>query len=436
MKTIRYIGFCITALLLTASCSDVVDYNDNVEDIFASDGAPQIYAIYDVQDTATAPTALNGGVLNQMIRINGKNLSYAKRITFNGIEVDLRQVYATSANCYLKIPRKIPENQTDTLVYETDRGQITKYFPVTIPHMVLEGLKNEFVKPGNRVQINSEYADLFGFGDSTSTASITFHNAGQGYSEVLKPDSISEEYFSIYIPKDAPDNSLITFKWTEVGGIEYTKTIPYRMTGSLMFDDMLNGDMGWWDANLALKYVTTGSNTGDPEYLGYPFFRFKKLSDEDGTFNSWNWFSIGCGTNWKWQDCTDHPENYVLKFEICTAASYPIPDYGANGANGSKNGGYLMSLHTNDNVQNCQLDFNTTYGLHNTYGKWVTISVPVSDLCQEPVKDATGTVVGYQCTLASEGAWQGFNIIIQPNTGENWNVDTSMANFRIEPKNY
>lgn len=81
---IKSIVLSVIVASVLPSCSDVVNYNDDVNDIFASDGAPVINAIYAVDDTESA-LPLEKGSLNQMIRIEGKNLSHVKELTFNGI---------------------------------------------------------------------------------------------------------------------------------------------------------------------------------------------------------------------------------------------------------------------------------------------------------------------------------------------------------------
>ena len=150
---IKNISLSAMAIIALASCSDVVDYS--VPDRTSNSGAPAISQIYDVQDTGfVAP--LNGGVLNQMIHIKGQNLANAKKIRFNDVDVDVRQVYATTDEAWVKIPRAIPGVQNDSLVYETDKGKTKLYFPVSIPTVEIEGLKNEFAQQGNQVQITSE----------------------------------------------------------------------------------------------------------------------------------------------------------------------------------------------------------------------------------------------------------------------------------------
>lgn len=361
------------AIIALASCSDVVDYS--VPDRTSNSGAPAISQIYDVQDTGfVAP--LNGGVLNQMIHIKGQNLANAKKIRFNDVDVDVRQVYATTDEAWVKIPRAIPGVQNDSLVYETDKGKTKLYFPVSIPTVEIEGLKNEFAQQGNQVQITSEYMDLYGFNDTTETspAKVYIENVDAGYRKEIHCDSCSEQFTSIVIPEDCPDNSLIHFSWHEISG-DKTATIPYRMTDRLMFGDF-KGDLGWWN-DWGKGLVTDGTKSGDPESLGFGFLRVK------GTYDAWSWNSTGFGCNWKWLDASAHPENYVLKFEVCTNSSNPFNNYGDNGASGSKNGGYNFTLQVGGEGR-CQFD-PVSMGISNTYGKWVTVSIPLTDVLKGAV---------------------------------------------------
>lgn len=409
---IKNISLSAMAILAFASCSDVVDYS--VPDRTSNSGAPAISQIYDVQDTGyVAP--LNGGVLNQMIHIKGQNLANAKKIRFNDVDVDVRQVYATTDEAWVKIPRVIPGVQNDILLYETDKGTTEINFPVSIPSVEIEGLKNEFALQGNQVQINSEYMDLYGFNDTTETspAKVYIENVDAGYRKEIHCDSCSEKFTSIVIPEDCPDNSLIHFSWHEISG-DKTVTLPYRMTDQLMFGDF-SGDLGWWN-DWGKGLVTDGTRSGDPESLGFRFLRVK------GTYDAWSWNSTGFGCNWKWFDASAHPENYVLKFEVATNSSNPFNNYGDNGASGSKNGGYNFTLQAGGEGR-CQFD-PVSMGINNTYGKWVTVSIPLTDVLK-----------GGSLPTA-ENQFVALEFVMQPNTADAWNVDHCFGQFRIEPKKY
>lgn len=409
---IKNISLSAMAIIAFASCSDVVDYS--VPDRTSNSGAPAISQIYDVQDTGyVAP--LNGGVLNQMIHIKGQNLANAKKIRFNDVDVDVRQVYATTDEAWVKIPRVIPGVQNDILLYETDKGTTEINFPVSIPSVEIEGLKNEFALQGNQVQITSDYMDLYGFNDTTETspAKVYIENVDAGYRKEIHCDSCSEKFTSIVIPEDCPDNSLIHFSWHEISG-DKTATLPYRMTDQLMFGDF-TGDLGWWN-DWGKGLVTDGTKSGDPESLGFSFLRVK------GTYDAWSWNSTGFGCNWRWLDASAHPENYVLKFEVATNSSNPFNNYGDNGASGSKNGGYNLTLQAGGEGR-CQFD-PVSMGINNTYGKWITVSIPLTDVLKG----------GSLPTEADQ--YIALEFVMQPNTADAWNVDHCFGQFRIEPKKY
>lgn len=406
---IKNIGLTAVLLMALASCSDVVDYV--VPDKTVNHGAPSITSIYDVKDTGYV-SPLSGGMLNQMLHIKGQNLAKVKKITFNNLEVDIRQVYAESDEAWVKIPRIIPEVQNDILYYETEQGSYTMTFPVTIPQVSISGLRNEFALQGNEVQLNSEYMDLYGFNDTTETspATIYIENVDSGYRQTIHCDSCTENYTSIVIPADCPDNSLIHFAWNEIDGPK-TATIPYRMSKSLLFGNF-SSDMGWWNAD-SKALVAQGGVDGAPESLGYNFLRVK------GTYSLWAYNGWGWGANWLNDDAAAHPENYVLKFEVCSNSSTPYYSYGDNGKNGSRNGGYNITL--NSGSKRCQWD-PVSDGITNTYGRWITVSIPLVD--------ALGG------STATPGSWYSCEFVLQPNSGDAWTVDHSFGQFRIEPKNY
>lgn len=409
MKT-KYIFGCLFGAFALASCSDVVDYKDNLEDKFASDGAPTITAIYAADNVTGDP--ITEGVLNQMIVLKGQNLSHVTRCSFNGLEVDARQIYAESGRAYVKIPRKIPETVTNQLVYETEQGTTTKEFPIGIPSVELDGLENEFVKQGSKVRVMGDYFDLYGFtkgATAEKTTSIVITNAEVNYSQEIPVDSVTETYMGIKIPETCPDNSLITFSWSEMGQTK-TKTVPYRMTKALIYGNF-DGDMGWWN-DWGKDLVEDGTSAGAPASLGYNYLRIT------GTYDSWSWNSTGFGANCP--VAVDDPANYVLKFEVNTNSLNPYYNNGDNGYSGTKNGGYMITLASG---ARCQFDPVGRFGLSNTYGAWVTISIPLTE--------ALGGAA-----MPEEGGWLQTEFVLQPNSNDNWAVDHSFGQFRIEPKNY
>ncbi|MDE6176482.1 MAG: hypothetical protein K2F71_02970, partial [Paramuribaculum sp.] len=281
--------------------------------------------------------------------------------------------------------------------YTTELGSVSIPFEVTIPNLRLEGLANEFARAGESVRVNGDFFDLFGFGIEESGASISIDG------KELAIDSLTESYMSIVIPEDTPDNSLITFEWDEVGNRHFSRKVPFRTTRSILMPDL--NAVGWWDSSIK-KYITDGSHPGDPASTFGNFFRIT------GHFDQWSWNSFGGGSNWPESfDCRTNPADYVFKFEVCSASSNPFYD--------SESFGYLFSLNDSQN-----LCWNPSEGVSfNTYGQWRTISIPLDRILGD--KEAP-----------APGSWGNFCMVIQPNTEGGWNLDHSLANFRIEPANY
>ena len=122
-----------TAMLV--SCQDIVTYNDGYDDGMTSNGVPSISAIYRADDTEmTAP--LTGAAFEDMIKLTGENLSHAKKVMLNDVEVALSEVYATTHAVYFPIPRTIPGEVNNKLYYETELGNTSVDFTVRFPKSV------------------------------------------------------------------------------------------------------------------------------------------------------------------------------------------------------------------------------------------------------------------------------------------------------------
>ena len=417
MRIRDYLFFIInfSFLIFFDSCSDVKELDAGYVERYVNDGPPVINAIYDVQDTAFA-TPLTGGVLNQYIRIKGQNLAHPVRIVIDGLETNIdTRVYAESGDAYIRIPRYVPEQKTGELYYETELGVAKVAYNVSIPEVQLDGLVNEFCFPGTRAQLAGDYFDLYAFGDTTDTSpvSIVVHQDAEGYRKVIHCDSCTETFTSIIIPTDCPDDALITFTWPRMGGGESTRTIPFRPVSRLLFGNF-DGDMGWWN-DMGKEWLAASKTDGAPASQGFNFLRLA------GTFAPWDWDISGFGCNWPFDIALEDVGDYCFKFEVNTAPTTPFINYGDAGKYGEKNGGYRLTLYGAPNRG--QFD-PVSDGITNTNGKWVTIRMPLSEL-----------VDGVE-SMPKVGEWVSLEFGTQPNTADDWVIDHSFAQFRIEPKEY
>ena len=264
---------CFAVMFLFGSCQDVVTYNDNYDDGMTSVGVPVIKAVYDSNDREMLLPITNGN-LEQMIVLEGSNLSNVKKVMFNDVELSPSLVYATASRAYLPIPRQIPLEVTDKLYYETALGKTTYDFSVSVPSVQVDGLYNEFALPGTSVQLKGKYFDLYGFGGETSTSTISMNGM-----EVVV-DSISDKYMSIIIPEGAQDNSVIEINYIGAGGISHVEKIPYRMTDAIIWDLSNPDSHGLWAGR---DLICTEAGESNPEILYGPYFRVK------GSYGAWSW---------------------------------------------------------------------------------------------------------------------------------------------------
>lgn len=383
---IKSAGMLLYAALSLSACQDIVTYNDNYDNGMTSYGAPVINAIY-ASDDRNQTQPLTSGAFEDMIVLYGENLSGVRKVMFNDIEVPVKQIYATAHNAYLPIPRKIPGEVNNKLYYETEQGNTSYDFTVTIPEVKVKGLYNDFALPGDTVQLVGNYFDLYGFGGETETSTIRMNGTE------LAVDSLSEQYMSVVIPKDAPENSTIEVSYEGLQGTITTR-IPYRQTNAVIWNLSQPDNYGFWAGT---ELITPGEGDYEPNALYGPYFRIA------GSYSAWSWNNLLCGGFNLPAEVAASPHDYSFKFEVCSASGNPFYDSGS--------AGYLIILN------NGQYAWNPSSAKSfNTYGKWCTVSIDLADVATNGI---------------TEG-WTSLNWILQPNA--DWHLDHSFANIRIEKK--
>ena len=373
-----------TAMLV--SCQDIVTYNDGYDDGMTSNGVPSISAIYRADDTEmTAP--LTGAAFEDMIKLTGENLSHAKKVMLNDVEVALSEVYATTHAVYFPIPRTIPGEVNNKLYYETELGNTSVDFTVQIPEVSISGLYNEFALPGSSIKVNGANFDLYGFGGGEESSTITMNGVA------LEVDSLTEQYMSIVIPENTSDNSTIVFSWESASGTK-TVSVPYRNTTGILWNLDTPDVYGFWAGT---ELITTGNGSNEPAPLNGSYFRVK------GSYAAWSWNSLLCGGCDIPAEAAANPSDYWFKFEVNSANGNPFYD--------SASVGYLIQLNGGQYAWNPSAN-----GSFNTYGNWCTVRLELSEVA----------------TNGINAGWNNLFWIMQPNS--DWNTDHSFANIRIEKK--
>lgn len=378
-------------LAVLSACDDIVTYDTDLPDRFSNDGPPEIEGVYDIADGEMA-VPLEEGALAQYVHIRGRNLADPISVSFSGVEADLSACYIENCDSYVRIPRVMPGEVSNTLVYRTSKGTAEYPFALTIPEFSLTGLADEYAPAGSAVEVVGDYFDLFGFGVEGSPASISIEG------QPVAIDSVSASYLRIVIPEGTPAGSLITFEWEDKTLGPQSKRIPYRNTQYLFFKNF--DTAGFWSDALKEQHLTDGSADGDPESPGWRFLRFC------GDIPANTWYSIGLGDGWYYDTPDDWRENWVLKFELWTNPAFPVPAYSS--------GGLFVQLNLKENVI---LDLG---GVPlNTGGTWRTMRYPLGEMVSE---------------MPKKGDYWGFAFTVSPPS--DWSVDFAVADFRIEPANY
>ncbi|MFD0762866.1 glycan-binding surface protein [Lutibacter aestuarii] len=364
----KYLFLFLIAIFII-SCSDVVTYNDNWDDELTSYGPPSITDITIPFDNTSVSTA----EFDDMINVIGDNLTDVKSITINDIELDLTTIYATRHKITLAIPREIPQQVTNKVTVITKLGEASHPISVTIPEIKIEGLYNEFALPGETVQIIGSNFDLYNLNEEETVISYN--------GEDVVATNFTSNTIDIVIPTNAISNSKFVLSSPKVVN---PIDISYRNEGYILF----NFD------NYSDKYVTDGSNEGDPVALNGSFIRMA------GSFSAWSYNNL-FAKNYSItdQDILDNPQDYYFIFEAYTSSSQPI------------------SIDDQIKFNNNTWDPYGNSTPLNTYDTWRTMKTEVVDMFPDSGTYALG---------------KRFFLLCQPKSARSF--DFSMANFRFVKK--
>lgn len=403
---ILHYTFAIMAMALTA-CNDIVDYDKDY--VPASElpntAPPVILGVYDVTDVIydTPLTAVSPG---QRVRIHGTNLNHVERLSFNGFQVDISQLGVATDYCVATIPEQFDIDQREGVSYTTDLGTATAELRVTPLDLELSGLVNVFSAAGSEAVVGGRYFDAYHFGEDDRTSVLM-----NGDRE-LAITSVSATGMSVVIPADAPDNSTITFQWTDGDGEVHSYGCYYRPAAFRCFNELplTTGDSFNDQEGYDLTaFVEPDGQDGIPA-LGSPILRFS------GTAKQWGWYSANIDAELKTpyaiagQNDYDASlaKGYNLEFEVMTLS--PMP----SSADGEKNG-LMFSIEWGET---CEWSPSETEEAFDTHGEWVTMSLPLSQVATKGLRPV------------SWGGTTHLGIILSPIV-DHATYNLRLSNFRI-----
>lgn len=375
--------------LLAAACNDVVTYNDDYDDLLTSFDVPRIDSVVNTQDISRAVTE---GDFKDMITIYGSNLAEVKSLLLNDVEVDLKTIYAIRNQITLPIPAKAPSVTSNQLRVSTRLGEASFPFTVNIPPLVVKGFVNDFAANGDTAVVQGDFFDAY---------DITMENGVfQLQGTAVKMLEVTNDRLSFVIPEGTPDDAVFS-----VSSSRLTEPVELRIRHKgypiLNYEDLSENEVG----STYLAYVSDGTAEGDPKPLVGKFTRVRD------SWASYAWKVLMYGKfSLPDVDIKNNPENYLVKFEINTAA-----DRSLSVGNIYVGRAYNSALSYKWNPASDGIS-------RNTFGKWETVSFEVTDLFRESAEGGTNLVEGRN----------NFYFIYQPTKAIS--VDLSVCNFRFVKK--
>lgn len=357
-------------VLVMASCTNIVNYDEGYvpTDQLPNAGAPQITAVYDVADVDMT-TPITKGEMGQMLHLVGKNLNNVKAVSFNTVEVDVKDVYTFADGANVAIPNRLSLAHDNTICYTTDQGSCTFPFTIPFPDLTVTGAECEFVTAGSTMRILGKNFDLYNFGE---VSHVTLNG------QELQVVSASSKDLEVMIPEGTPDNSSVVLSWENQVGEKHSASVPFRPTQNLLYGDMS-------DVSMNVDGVIKASK--DEGYLHLT-----------GSFGAWSWNTIDLSRNMIDVGDIGNLNDWLVKFEVMTADSYPL----------SETSPIQWSF-------NWAKEYRWEMGTLNTHGQWRTISLPLTDMAGKGIPAA--------------GNWMTLRLIFQPTA--DYEADFCIANIRM-----
>ena len=256
-------------VLYFASCEQEVSNNCN--------GIP---AIKGIKYTVLDPDDIETGALGDWVIIEGSNFCDIKKILFNDVSVNMNNVYIESGLISLSIPRIAPYEVSNTLTITTNKDvSVIAPFELYIPDVILKGLLNEYVKPGETGYIEGENFDIHQI-DSVTGAWITFGD------RELPVRRVNANRLSFKIPADAAPNTPIhLFRKDTLDNLRVDRKVPgfYKDTRNILY----SGDPDRDKCDKNIEQTDGLGLTGYPDSIAGPYYVYKGEYPKDKWDGKW-----------------------------------------------------------------------------------------------------------------------------------------------------
>ncbi len=239
------------------------------------------------------------GNMGDWIAIHGTSLAEIKEMRFNDVEVDMEEIYEENNVVFVQIPIKLAQDITNKLYVTTFGGTTEFVFTVNSPALELTTMFNEYTLPGDTIRIYGKFLKLYEV--DSSTAVVKFGNIE---TPVI---TATETYITAQVPHNVQPNVKVKLKSNK-----------YNTEATCMgyYQDK-NNVITTFDADFPYTHSTGQQFVGawtTPEPTSGRYIRFEV---NQSTYpNGLGWFYL-MENSYNYQlDMVQHPENYVLKFEL------------------------------------------------------------------------------------------------------------------------
>lgn len=397
---IKNINGALFAVALAAVCAGFTSCEDEPDKYEVAGGIPTIDYVRPV-DAASKDSLLTGASLNNTICIVGRNLRSVTKINFNDQAAVLNTSYMTDNTIIVTVPKTIPNTVSDKIYFINSKQDTVAYdFKTIVPAPTINSMSNEWAAPGEEVTIKGDY--FLDYDNSHLTIQV-----GDNYTVPYEDLKISQNSIRFNMPEDMPKHEPITittingttkagFRYMDNRGMLFDFDTPWKEGGDVLGNNgwhartitsdgtslsgnymvlgetAMGADGGWNDGNFSFEYWP--GSWQDPEtYSSRP--RMQDLAD----FSDW--------------------QNMSLKFEMCIPkdnswSAAPMQIYFGSVSQVSNSGAGVQDIYGNVLAGGNNTFFhdqgklaralympwqNTEDKLYNTEGKWVTVTIPLTD---------------------------------------------------------
>lgn len=295
MKNImNFRNLCLCGALLLGlsfmACSDD-DYN------------PMPIQLTNVTTLDDMNTPITEAAMGDFIAIHGTGLDVRNidSVLINDVALDMLEVYTESDILFLKIPVKLPKEETDKIYIYNSTGCQEIPFKANAPQLRLDRMFNEYTSPGDTIMI---YGDFFELYEIDSLNAVVDFNG-----KISKVISSGNNYLTAQVPETVDKNIKVKVKGTK-WDVEATCPGRYYDREFIIMD---------FDEFLPTSMANVVTDEKDPQRLSGNFLRI----DDKSEYSGW-WYIAERGDIAYTADMLglESSKNYVVKCEFRTANQF------------------------------------------------------------------------------------------------------------------